>query len=199
MSFQSSLDAFEAPCIDVGQGHRSRRNQGIFTALDVTSCSFLFAACSGTSSRQKLPQPWHKHYSPTAAWPPLSKWGQGWAGPGQRVPIGTCPRTLPSHCSRRGGLACCLLHALLSILCPHHMSLAGDAGGTWCSGDAQAIWGSPAHCALFSLPVPLPWVPGPWAHTALACLSLQENAIGDEGMAALSTALKVNTTLSDLQ
>uniref|UniRef100_A0A672TS40 NLR family CARD domain containing 3 n=1 Tax=Strigops habroptila TaxID=2489341 RepID=A0A672TS40_STRHB len=33
---------------------------------------------------------------------------------------------------------------------------------------------------------------------ALACLSLQENAIGDEGMAALSTALKVNTTLAHL-
>ncbi|KFP42030.1 Protein NLRC3, partial [Chlamydotis macqueenii] len=33
---------------------------------------------------------------------------------------------------------------------------------------------------------------------ALLCLSLQENAIGDEGMAALSAALKVNTTLADL-
>ncbi|KAJ7401634.1 Protein NLRC3 [Pitangus sulphuratus] len=38
----------------------------------------------------------------------------------------------------------------------------------------------------------------PRADTALGCLSLQENAIGDEGMAALSIALKVNTTLADL-
>ncbi|KAI1233899.1 hypothetical protein IHE44_0004350 [Lamprotornis superbus] len=37
------------------------------------------------------------------------------------------------------------------------------------------------------------------AATALAqALHLQENAIGDEGMAALSAALKVNTTLADL-
>lgn len=36
-------------------------------------------------------------------------------------------------------------------------------------------------------------------HTQHFCPSLQENAIGDEGMAALSAALKVNTTLADLQ
>uniref|UniRef100_A0A8B9G552 NLR family CARD domain containing 3 n=1 Tax=Amazona collaria TaxID=241587 RepID=A0A8B9G552_9PSIT len=33
---------------------------------------------------------------------------------------------------------------------------------------------------------------------ALACVSLQENAIGDKGMAALSAALKFNTTLAHL-
>lgn len=52
-------------------------------------------------------------------------------------------------------------------------------------------------CAL--CPSPCSWVPGLWADAALACLSLQENAIGDEGMVALSAALKVNTTLADLQ
>uniref|UniRef100_A0A8D0FAP1 NLR family CARD domain containing 3 n=1 Tax=Strix occidentalis caurina TaxID=311401 RepID=A0A8D0FAP1_STROC len=59
-----------------------------------------------------------------------------------------------------------------------------------------------AHCALCSLPLaahlPAPGCPGRWADAARPCLSLQENAIGDEGMAALSAALKVNTTLADL-
>lgn len=69
------------------------------------------------------------------------------------------------------------------------------------------------------VPIPSPWLgvldgcgpildalccPFPCPHvlradTVFACLSLQENAIGDEGMAALAAALKVNTTLADLQ
>lgn len=53
----------------------------MLTAQGFTSHFLLFAACSGTSSRPKQPRPWHKHYSPTAAWPALSKWGHGWMGP----------------------------------------------------------------------------------------------------------------------
>lgn len=49
--------------------------------------------------------------------------------------------------------------------------------------------------------LPLSLLLGAWTmgRLALACLSLQENAIGDEGMGALSTALKFNTTLAHLQ
>lgn len=65
-------------------------------------------------------------------------------------------------------------------------------------GHPQAIWGSPALTAP-CCPSPCSRVPALGADTALACLSLQENAIGDEGMVALSAALKVNTTLVDLQ
>lgn len=49
--------------------------------------------------------------------------------------------------------------------------------------------------------MPVSLLLGAWAgaDAGFPCLSLQENAIGDEGMAALSAALKVNTTLADLQ
>lgn len=80
------------------------------------------------------------------------------------------------------------------------MSLAGDAVSAWWPGGPPKPFGKAWHtvpCAR--CPSPCSWVPGPRADAALACLSLQENAIGDEGMAALSAALKVNTTLADLQ
>lgn len=59
---------------------------------------------------------------------------------------------------------------------------------------SQGIW----ECWALCWPCPCPWLPG-LGHTQPFCHSLQENAIGDEGMAALSAALKVNTTLADLQ
>lgn len=71
-----------------------------------------------------------------------------------------------------------------------------QAGRSWAplGRDPQ---GTLAHRALCSMPVSL--LLGAGADAGFPCLSLQENAIGDEGMAALSTALKVNTTLADLQ
>jgi len=76
----------------------------------------------------------------------------------------------------------------------------------WGSCKSPVTWGPPKPFgkARHTLPSarcrpPCSQVPGPQADAALACLSLQENAIGDEGMAALSAALKVNTTLADLQ
>lgn len=199
MSFPLDLAGFEAPCVDVRQGHCSWasappgceiilpreaccaildgpmghlpclrhagwermggacRDQGILAAPDFISCFLLFAACSGTSSKQKLPQPWHKHYSPTAAWPASSKWGHRWTGPGQHLPTGTCPRlcphaapgevALPAASSMGSSPSC------VPIACPW----PGDAVRAWWSKDIPSRLGKPGTlCPVLAAPRPAP-------------------------------------------
>lgn len=86
---------------------------------------------------------------------------------------------------------------------PGQPRVSGDTGGQVLGTPGQ---GPPGHfgtpCPVLGAlrcPSPCSWVLGLGADAGFPCLSLQENAIGDEGMAALSAALKVNTTLADLQ
>uniref|UniRef100_A0A8C3NA47 Uncharacterized protein n=1 Tax=Geospiza parvula TaxID=87175 RepID=A0A8C3NA47_GEOPR len=122
-------------------------------------------------------------------------------------------------CSNKGLLSlkraprapCAVPGAVLSfscvtrVLCPCSLAanLLCDDGGQAIAAairENQALT-SLHHLGLLgpmlALSLSLPWFPGQ-GHTQPFCHSLQENAIGDEGMAELSAALKVNTTLADL-
>lgn len=86
-----------------------------------------------------LPQPWHKHYSPTPAWPDLSKWGGGGQVLGSiflllSLPAASCTCSWPPCVPSPG--------SCLGLLCLH-----GGPRASW------ATWAGLACCALRWLPV----------------------------------------------